>query len=100
MAEFTVVWDGRRGGPGGAQLFAPEGETRQAQPVHRVRHGLRDEVIAALEKGPATGRQLHFATRYPEEAIHAEMRRLRVEGRVTITGFAAFRRQIYTLVRP
>lgn len=42
--------------------------------------------------------QLHVATRFPEEAIHAEMRRLQMEHRVRVVGFAQFRRHIYALV--
>lgn len=101
MADYEVVWDGRRNGPGGAQLFAPEGETKHVEPVYRVRHGVGPAVVAALGLGPATAKEVASLTEFPEHAVAAELRRLAVFGRVSVDRVPGVRggRNRYTLAR-
>jgi len=100
VADYEVVWDGRRGGPGGALLFGPENpEPKMAEPLYRKRVGVREKVLSALDMGPATARQLRSATGIAEEVIHDQMRRLRAEG-IVAAGRGIFGRNVYALVQP
>lgn len=96
---MRVVWDGTRNGPGGAQLFTEEGEVRKVEPVYRVRGGNRERVLEILARGPHSSRELSVLLRMDIATVHDALRPLRVEGRVSVTR-GAFKRFIYTLVRP
>jgi hypothetical protein len=70
---FVVIWDGRRDGPGGAQLWVPEEPRPQAAPLppaRGTRDALQQRILAALERTPATNRDLCGMLHAPIEAVN------------------------------
>lgn len=86
MADYEVVWDGRRQGPGGAQLFAPEVEPRPL-PSSR-RSPVRELVLSYLSKikQPKTMVEVVAAVGCGMYAVNTALYRLRQEELVTIVG--------------
>ena len=79
-------------------MFAPEGETRPAEPVYHRRSGIRERVLAELAaKGPSTSNQLAVRMGVKVDVIQDAIRPLMVAGLVSAT-IGAWRRHVYALV--
>jgi len=86
--HYTVVWDGCRNGPGGAQLFTPEAPPAPP-PAARERtpnRGVREAVLMRLQLGPATMRELVEVTGYSMDRVNATLCGLRKVGLVIVAG--------------
>lgn len=86
---FTVIWDGRRSGPGGSQLFTEEFQPSsghvEARPRIRVAEvTVREAVTAFLQRGPMTQRELVAETGLGMERINSALYSLRQAGRVHV----------------
>lgn len=87
-----VLWDGRRDGPGGRQLFTEEEHrvehpepTRRRATESDVRDA-REAVLAQLERQAQTMRELAASTGLTTERINGALYALRHVGRVRIVG--------------
>ena len=88
MSDYFVVWDGRRGGPGGALLFGPEQQTKVAEPMIRSR-STSQLILDALDKRtPQTLRQLCEMTGRNSGQVNATLYDLREAGLVAVIGNA------------
>ncbi|MDP2319595.1 MAG: hypothetical protein Q8O42_09695 [Acidobacteriota bacterium] len=85
MADYSVVWDGRKQGPGGALLFGPESEARQ--PDLRTVVSLaaaREAILLQLRRQPQTMRELAAASGLSMDAINGALYRMRKVGDVAV----------------
>lgn len=80
----TVVWNGRRDGPGGAQLFTPEEVPHTPPPGRQARHTRRAQVLGSLRGSPRTLAQLAAALACTTAEIDGVVYALRKAGRVTV----------------
>lgn len=87
---FTVLWDGRRGGPGGSQLFTNEYQP-PATPIAPDRQctrlseaTVREAVTEHLARAPMTQRELAAATGLGKERINSALYYMRQTGLVAI----------------
>jgi hypothetical protein len=86
---LTVVWDGRRSGPGGAYLGLDEHETAPPPPTTPRRESnreLRARVLASLRKAPKTMLELADDVGASMERVNGVLWSLRQTHAVVVVG--------------
>ena len=91
---YTVIWDGRRSGPGGAFLFVePETPAEAGSlPRYRTRQRVsRAQVAASITKlldddGPLTMRELCQASGFSVDRVNRVLYIMRRRGQVVVAG--------------
>lgn len=87
--SLTVVWDGRRQGPGGAMLFAEEVITKAAPETVtarrcRVAGESQRRVRVSLQVRPQSYRELIASTRLSESIVNGALYKMKLAGEVIV----------------
>lgn len=87
MANYDVLWDGRRDGPGGRYLFTSEPETRAPEVRQETVRGATSQVIAhQLRRQPQTLRELVVASGLTMDTLNSALYYMRKRGEVVVVG--------------
>ena len=85
--DVTVIWDGRRAGPGGAYIFADQHPTLIPASAWRVdRTSVRATVERLLQQKPMTMRQLADASGVDVHNINGALSQLQKHDVVAVIG--------------